>query len=115
MAFVLYCEITAGVQLSKSIWFCFMILIFSYSSVQVNEVKNSAAMELEGLKRSLQFLEAQLMDIKRIITDRHVQVKKYIREQHPNIEHRFDVWHVAKGMLHEVIFLAVVLKISVMS
>ena len=54
-------------------------------------------MEIEGFKRGMQFLEQQNMNIKRIITDRHVQVKKYMREQHPDIEHRFDVWHVAKG------------------
>ena len=64
--------------------------------VQVNEVKNSAGMEIEGFKRGLHFLKDKGLSIKRIVTDRHVQVKKYLREHHPDIEHRFDVWHMAK-------------------
>ena len=54
-------------------------------------------MELEGFKRGIQFLEEQNIQVKRIVTDRHVQVKKFIREQLPHVEHRFDVWHAAKG------------------
>lgn len=73
--------------------------------VQCNEVKNSNAMELEGLKRGLQFLKDEQIVVSDFITDRHVQVKKLMREEHPDIRHWFDVWHVAKGMFNEVIIL----------
>ncbi len=33
-----------------------------------------------------------------IITDRHPQVQKYLREQKPEVRHFYDVWHVAKGI-----------------
>jgi hypothetical protein len=55
-------------------------------------------MELEGLQRSLTFLldDCKLL-ISHLVTDRHSSVKKYMREQQPDIIHWFDVWHVAKG------------------
>lgn len=74
-------------------WLCFNHFIFTQS----NEVKNSYAMELAGLERTLKTLKDHGLDIKSITTDRHLGVKKYLREQHPDIKHWFDVWHVAKG------------------
>ena len=66
--------------------------------VQSNEVRNSNAMELEGLKRGLAFLKDKGINIKSLTTDRHVGVKKYMRENMPTVDHWFDVWHVAKGV-----------------
>ena len=55
-------------------------------------------MEKEGLLRSIQFLQQQDLTIDLLVTDRHRQIAKWIRESHPEITHRYDVWHVAKGM-----------------
>ena len=55
-------------------------------------------MEREGLQRVLDFLQQQhklIVDI--LVTDRHRQINKWLRENHPEITHSFDVWHVAKG------------------
>ena len=66
---------------------------------QSNEVKNSYAMELEGLQRSLELLTVDNnLTVSDLVTDRHSAIKKYMREQQPEINHWFDVWHVAKGM-----------------
>jgi len=55
-------------------------------------------MELAGLKRGLKFLlEDKQMKIESLTTDRHISVKCYMGKDHPDIDHRFDVWHVAKG------------------
>ena len=55
-------------------------------------------MELEGLRRSLNFLiEDKNLMITDLVTDRHSSVKKYMREDRADINHLFDVWHVAKG------------------
>lgn len=71
--------------------------ILDIQLVQSNEVKNSHAMELEGLQRSLHFLiEECSLQISHLVTDRHSSVKKYMREKQPDIVHWFDVWHVAK-------------------
>ncbi|XP_045207027.2 uncharacterized protein LOC123559362 [Mercenaria mercenaria] len=61
------------------------------------EVKNSYWMELEGLKRCLRYMSDAGIRVSHLVTYRHVQVKKYMREEQPTITHWFDVWHVAKG------------------
>jgi solute carrier family 8 (sodium/calcium exchanger) len=54
-------------------------------------------MELEGLKRGLQCLEDAGLHIESLVTDRHCMIKKYMKENHEDKNHFFDVWHVAKG------------------
>jgi hypothetical protein len=66
---------------------------------QCNEVKGSAHMELEGLKRSMTFLRDHV-NVSSLVTDRHSMVKKYMRDEHPDKKHYFDVWHIAKGILN---------------
>ena len=56
-------------------------------------------MEKEGLSRAIEFLSANSLDIQTLVTDRHKQIAKFISDKHPTIEHRYDVWHVCKGML----------------
>ena len=63
-----------------------------------NEVQSSYHMELEGLKRGLTKLEEENIDVSHLVTDRHSQVKCYMRRDQPNIIHMFDVWHVAKSI-----------------
>ena len=67
--------------------------------LQSNEVKSRNHMEKEGLSRAIEFLSANSLDIQTLVTDRHKQIAKFISDKHPNIEHRYDVWHVCKGML----------------
>lgn len=64
---------------------------------QSNEVKNSNNMELEGFKRMLKKLKKADLGIGKLVTDRHRQLAKYVREEQPDILHMYDVWHVAKG------------------
>ena len=54
-------------------------------------------MEMEGLSRAIDFLSAESLTIHTLVTDRHKQITKFINKKHPNIEHRYDVWHVSKG------------------
>ncbi len=53
-------------------------------------------MELEGLIRSMAKLESNFK-VGVVVTDRHVQVRKWLREQRKDVKHYFDTWHVAKG------------------
>ena len=55
-------------------------------------------MELESLKRQLKCLEDNKAQVTKLVTDRHTQVSAYMANEKPNIEHAYDVWHVAKGM-----------------
>ena len=67
-------------------------------SSQSNEVRFANNMEKEGLIRSLDFIEGYGVKIDTFITDRHLQVNKYLREKRGWIKHYYDVWHVAKGI-----------------
>lgn len=53
-------------------------------------------MEKEGLKRSLDLLDARGVRLECIITDRHPQIQKYLRDR--NVTQFYDVWHIEKGM-----------------
>ena len=53
-------------------------------------------MEKEGLHRVLEFLKKDLT-VGMLVTDRHQLITKWIKEEHPDVKHYFDVWHVAKG------------------
>ena len=55
-------------------------------------------MEKKGLKRVLDFLQRERkMNVEVLVTDHHRQINKWLREEHSEITHYYDVWHVAKG------------------
>eukprot|EP00118_Oscarella_pearsei_P022098 m.252094 g.252094 ORF g.252094 m.252094 type:complete len:256 (+) comp40347_c0_seq9:790-1557(+) len=70
--------------------------------VQSNEVSSSYHMEVEGLQRCVQTLEREGLKIDALITDRHLGVGKWVKENMKSIYHRFDVWHVAKSFRKKV-------------
>ena len=55
-------------------------------------------MEHLGLVRALQFLADNSLQVATLVTDRHNQIAKYMVDVKPDIEHRYDVWRVSKGM-----------------
>ena len=59
-------------------------------------------MEKEGLIRALSFIQQQGLFVGVIVTDRHAQIAKWLRENLPTADHRFDVWHLAKGQYYTV-------------
>ncbi|XDV25473.1 hypothetical protein PO909_029389 [Leuciscus waleckii] len=73
--------------------------------IQSNEVGGSYHMELEGLKRSLGVLNAHNLSFDCIVTDRHPQVQKYLREE-AKITHYYDVWHIEKGISKKMVNIA---------
>ena len=54
-------------------------------------------MEKEGLTRALEFLSANALQVDTLITDRHKQISKFVSTKYPDINHRYDVWHISKG------------------
>nr|XP_021326767.1 uncharacterized protein LOC100535115 isoform X2 [Danio rerio] len=68
--------------------------------VQSSEVPSSSWCELEGLKRSIRFLNEKRMHVSALITDRNRQVAKWVREELcPNgTSHFFDIWHIGKSL-----------------
>ena len=58
-------------------------------------------MEEEGFVRPIAYLKENGLEIGELVTDQHVQLVKYIREEMPDTSHHFDVWHVAKDIKFE--------------
>jgi hypothetical protein len=54
-------------------------------------------MEKEGFERAINRLQCCGINIEKMVTDRHVQIRAYIAREMPAVDHRFDCWHVAKG------------------
>lgn len=54
-------------------------------------------MEKEGLDRVLKHLKDVGLKVGVLVTDRHKQINKWIREEHSEVKHYYDVWHTAKG------------------
>ncbi|XP_056607720.1 uncharacterized protein LOC130425527 isoform X2 [Triplophysa dalaica] len=64
--------------------------------IQSNEVGGGFHMEKEGLKRSLELIEARGVTLDSIVTDRHPQVQKFLTEK--NVTQFYDVWHIEKAI-----------------
>ncbi|XP_064478630.1 uncharacterized protein LOC135391970 isoform X2 [Ornithodoros turicata] len=80
--------------------------IIHFELVKSTEVSSSNAMEAYGLQKCLAFLEVQDMVVDSLVTDRHSGIKAMLRESCPHIKHRFDVWHVVKGIKKKLIALS---------
>ena len=67
--------------------------------LESNEVKSPYYCEIEGLQRCL--ADVGVENISSIVTDRHRQVVKDLREKAKiyGFTHCFDIWHVAKCRL----------------
>ncbi|KAK7886684.1 hypothetical protein WMY93_026305 [Mugilogobius chulae] len=72
--------------------------VVDFKVVSVTQVANSNAMELKGFKDALKAIEENDVSISTISTDRHPQIVKEMRVNHPEKSHEFDPWHVAKGV-----------------
>ena len=60
-------------------------------------------MELEGAKRCFCFLKNSGATIPVFISDRHMGIAKWLREDQPTTKHFFDIWHVAKSLTKKIL------------
>ena len=55
-------------------------------------------MELEGFKAVLQRLINNMLNFKGLATDKHKEIRAYLRKEQPEIEYQFNMWHVRKNI-----------------
>lgn len=79
---------------------CFLIF-------QANEAGSSSNMEFWAHQKAFAFLLGTGMIIKSLISDRHMAIAKWMREECPKkckelgkpvIDHFFDLWHIGKSI-----------------
>lgn len=77
------------------LFFYYVIWPIDFDLSKSIEVGGSAHMEKEGLRRGLDLLESNQLHVDYIVTDRNIQVEKFLRER--NVKQFYDVWHLEKG------------------
>lgn len=61
-------------------------------------------MELAGAMACFDFLLTVAgLSIPIFVSDRHRGIGKWLRESHPSVQHFFDQWHIAKGIVKKMI------------
>lgn len=70
--------------------------------VQSNEVGGSYHMEQAGLQHFIKFMREKDLTPSVLVTDRHLSIQRWIRENLPDCKHYYDVWHVAKGLSRKI-------------
>ena len=69
-------------------------------------------MEKMGFEKALKSLKNDGIIPEQIATDRHVQIRKYLIEEEPNITHQFDVWYFAKNIKKKLLAQAKALPVK---
>ncbi|KAM4031866.1 LOW QUALITY PROTEIN: uncharacterized protein ACNLHF_019235 [Anomaloglossus baeobatrachus] len=72
--------------------------IMDFEVVQRSQCSSSVAMEKFGFQKVLDRLISSGYKIKIFAPDRHVGIRKKMREDFPQINHQFDIWHYAKSL-----------------
>ena len=72
--------------------------ILDFHIIHVGTVENSGRMEKAGLIALLEKLLNHNVSISSFTTDRHVLIRAFLRKDHPEINHQFDVWHFGKSI-----------------
>ena len=60
-------------------------------------------MELQGAKPCFDFILLAGLAICVFISDRHLGIAKWIRENHPKTSHFYDIWHVARSITKKLV------------
>ena len=55
-------------------------------------------MEKVGFKKVLPTVKGDGIIPSQITTDQHTGIRKHLREEEPDIDHKFDVWHFVKNI-----------------
>ena len=78
--------------------------VIAISLTQVTEVDGiSNNMEKQGMIKVLDEMKERKKKISQVTTDRHGQIKKYLREKRSDISHQFDIWHFCKSILKKLL------------
>ena len=55
-------------------------------------------MEKVDFKKVMSKVKAEGVIPSQITTDRHTGIRKHLREEEPDIDHQFDIWHFVKNL-----------------
>ena len=77
--------------------------IIAFSITQVTEARNSNRLEKLGFQKTLNEVREKRILVKQLTTDRHMQVREYLKEDGPQINYHFAVQHFSKNIKNKLI------------
>lgn len=77
---------------------CVTDKIIDIEVVQRSQCSSSVAMEKFGFQTVMDRIISEGLEVTIFASDRHVGIRKLVREKYTNINHQFDVWHYAKAI-----------------
>ena len=89
-----YCTYTCQSPVSKK--------IVVSKTLQTTQGKGSAPLELKCFKDCLEELSEVGFSVDVVATDRNMQIAKWVREEKPELTHRYDLWHFVKNILSKL-------------
>ncbi|XP_056407077.1 uncharacterized protein LOC130298188 [Hyla sarda] len=72
--------------------------MLSFDTQQIGSGVSSVGLEKIACRNALDYLLSNYVKIFMICTDRHVAIRKMLREEYSDIKHEFDVWHLVKSI-----------------
>ena len=72
--------------------------IINFFIGHVLNAENSNRLELYAFLKVFNYLLESGLEMSSTTTDRHKSIRKYLKENCPNIVHHFNVWHISKTM-----------------
>ncbi|XP_063289746.1 uncharacterized protein LOC134574554 [Pelobates fuscus] len=72
--------------------------IIECNIVQVSETTSTAAVESKAFTQCMDQVLAEGLTIATLVTNRHVRIRKIMKEKYKKINHQFDVWHYCKNL-----------------
>eukprot|EP00112_Aurelia_sp_Birch-Aquarium-sp1_P001755 Seg1190.8 transcript_id=Seg1190.8/GoldUCD/mRNA.D3Y31 product="hypothetical protein" pseudo=true protein_id=Seg1190.8/GoldUCD/D3Y31 len=64
---------------------------------QRNQAGISTGMEFYSFKNCLRFIPDNGCTIDTLVSDGHQTIAAFMRDNHPDVKHRFDLWHIKKS------------------
>ncbi|KAJ8017869.1 hypothetical protein HOLleu_44465 [Holothuria leucospilota] len=73
--------------------------VIDFELVQVSETGSSVKMEAVGFKRCFsRVLDDHKLNVDKFASDRHVSIRKIMKDNYKDVKHNFDVFHLAKNI-----------------
>ena len=63
---------------------------------------SSNALEREGFARCMENIHSKGANLKEVATDLHVSIKSDMKRNYPDLDHQFNIWHLAKSVTKNI-------------
>ncbi|XP_071992171.1 uncharacterized protein [Engystomops pustulosus] len=77
--------------------------IVGFNVQQIIPPITSVCLEKIAFQKTLEDLLSENVNVRIVATDRHMGIRKLIREEYSHILHQFDIWHVAKSVGQKIL------------